>query len=97
MNKNPSLHDIWSMIHNSCGESISKQVNDRMLSNIKAYLTLTDSEREYLTYIRDNKQLLRHFMDKEEISKVNKLVKFGFITKGISDDKQKSVIYLLNE
>ena len=41
--------------------------------------------------------ILRKFMSTDEIKAANQLVKDGMLIKGKSDDRQKSVMYYLNE
>lgn len=96
MNKYNDIHEIWKLIHNSCGEKISSQITDVMLENLKRGLTLTDAQNNMIWDIKANKTLLRKHMDKYEIRNANKLVELGYLRKGISDDKQKTVIYMSN-
>jgi len=45
---------------------------------------------DYITY----DGILRKLMSKNEIKAANQLAKEGLIIKGISDDKQKSIIFI---
>jgi len=97
MNKYQDLHNIWQLIHNACGEKISSQITDTMLENLRRGLLLTNAQNDMIWDIKAKGQLLRKHMDKYEIKNANDLVSLGYLRKGISDDKQKTVIYLINE
>ena len=53
---------------------------------------MTEIEKSFLVHTSEV-PLLRKLMNKDEIKIANKLVKEGYMQKGISNDKQKSVIY----
>jgi len=48
---------------------------------------------KYLLSISPESPILRKFLTKEEIKIVNKLVKDGKLSKGVSDDKHRNVIF----
>jgi len=97
MNKDLTINDAWSILHNACGSKISDQLNNTMIQNVRMYLMLDEKQIDLIRDIRIKGQLLRSLMDKQEIKIANQLVKKKFLTKGISDDKQKTVIFMVND
>lgn len=60
---------------------------DRIQKNIEREI-----EKNLLTYTSDS-PLLRKLMSKDEIKVANRLVKEGRLQKGISDDKQQTIVF----
>lgn len=58
--------------------------------------TLDSKEIEFLKMVKQSKVLLRKFMDSEEISLANRLVKRNWLVKGISSEKPHSIIYYVD-
>jgi len=56
---------------------------------------LTDEELAFMRKMMKSSPLLRKFMDSEEITIANRLVKKGWLEKGTSSDTPHSVIYLV--
>lgn len=56
---------------------------------------LTDEELAFMRKMMKSSPLLRKFMDSEEITMANRLVKKGWLEKGTSSDTPHSVIYLV--
>ena len=58
---------------------------------------LNNNQVALIDDIKRNGHILRKLMSKDEIKLANQLVKLGFLVKGISDDKQKTILFRVND